>query len=278
MANEDISPSEDERVVLEQNLLRVEECFVYTIPPMKSSGGHRADDWNLANPLATCSLNLTRLDSTLLINILSSRPKHDGPKGATENFLFAQSKIKYDENQNMEHWVENVVDSSRYFVVRISDERKKREAHIGLGFRERNDATDFKMGLMEYVKAMKREKMAEEIHKTHEHLDGNNPSDSESNGLPLPPLPAVSKLTLKEGEKIHISLPNVEREGKHRSSPKTHEKVVGKGGLLLKKPRAATTPALLPKPETELVKETKLEISDEKNDDDDEWGDFESSG
>eukprot|EP00586_Coscinodiscus_wailesii_P019485 CAMPEP_0172504042 /NCGR_PEP_ID=MMETSP1066-20121228/174808_1 /TAXON_ID=671091 /ORGANISM="Coscinodiscus wailesii, Strain CCMP2513" /LENGTH=265 /DNA_ID=CAMNT_0013280035 /DNA_START=82 /DNA_END=876 /DNA_ORIENTATION=+ len=229
MADKNSKGNEEARVVLEQNLLRVRECFVYTIPPMKSSGGHRAEDWNLANPLATCSLDMIRQDSTLLINILSSRPKNDGPKGATENFLFAQSKIKYDDNPNMQHWVENVVDSSRYFVVRISDEKRKREAHIGLGFRERNDATDFKMGLMEYVKMMKREKMAEEMIKTHDSED----AEGSPEGVASSPLAALSKLTLKEGEKIHVSLPtNHER---HRSGSKK-KNIIGKGGLLLKKP------------------------------------------
>lgn len=281
MADASLNEKEEDRVIIEHNLLRVSECFVYTIPPMKSSGGHRAEDWNLASPLATCSLSLIQHDSALLINFLSSRPKNDGPKGATEDFLFAQSKIKFDDNPNMQHWVENVVDSSRYFVVRISDEKKKREAHIGLGFRERNDATDFKMGLMDYQKAMNREKIAEEMTK-NQYTPEKMSSDAEET-----PLPEVSKLSLKEGEKIHIQLPpGYEKQRSHKQT--TPKKVVGKGGLLLKKPpppakviekdeapssngegKDAETPS--------STDEGKEKTGDEENDDDDEWGDFESS-
>ncbi len=33
--------AEDDGVVLRQTLLNVEEVFLYTIPPLKTAGGHR---------------------------------------------------------------------------------------------------------------------------------------------------------------------------------------------------------------------------------------------
>jgi len=258
------------KVVLEQTLLTCPEVFVYRIPPMKTSGGHRAEDWNLAAPLATCSLVVMRRDNACLLHLLAERPKKDGPPGATEPHLFAKCRIELDleaaSYSRVEHWVEAVVDSSRYSVVRISDERTGREAHIGIGFRERSDAVNFKMSLQEYENALRREKKAEAMHdeyeRSHPSSDGGGAdggSAGSGSGTPpggdsltppsTPTLPAVSKLTLKEGEKIHVKIKGVTDkdpgDGLRKSTPLglSGRKVppagaprVGKGGLLLKKP------------------------------------------
>ena len=44
--------------------------------------------------------------------------------------------------------VEAVLDSSRYFVVRVEDEGKK--AYIGMGFAERTDSFDFSERIRSY--------------------------------------------------------------------------------------------------------------------------------
>merc|ERR1719162_2959591 len=90
------STDEEVKVVIEQTLLKVEEVFVYRIPPCPTSGGHRADDWNLANPQATCSLVVLRRDSALLIRLFSDQPMEGGPTGAKEQVLFAQCKMDLD--------------------------------------------------------------------------------------------------------------------------------------------------------------------------------------
>lgn len=53
------------------------------------------------------------------------------------------AKADYDPTRPC---VEAVLDSSRYFVVRIEDEGKK--AYIGMGFQERTDSFDFSMPLL----------------------------------------------------------------------------------------------------------------------------------
>ena len=261
------SDDDDVKVVLEQTLLTCPEVFVYKVPPMMTSGGHRAEDWNLANPLATCSLVVMRRDGACLLRLMTERPKKDGPPGATEPHLFAKCSIELDfadPTKKIEHWVEAVVDSSRYSVIRISDERTGREAHIGMGFRERTDAVNFKMSLQEYENALRRERKAEAMHDEYERshptvIDGAAAADGSSTppgGDSLTPpssagVPAISKLTLKEGEKIHVKIKGVTDKDhgsgsgglrkstavglSGRSAPPAGA-LVGKGGLLLKKP------------------------------------------
>lgn len=44
---------EDEQLVIEQPLLTIKEVFVYQVPPLRASSGHRAEEWGLANPVFT---------------------------------------------------------------------------------------------------------------------------------------------------------------------------------------------------------------------------------
>eukprot|EP00559_Dactyliosolen_fragilissimus_P008848 CAMPEP_0184860370 /NCGR_PEP_ID=MMETSP0580-20130426/5268_1 /TAXON_ID=1118495 /ORGANISM="Dactyliosolen fragilissimus" /LENGTH=341 /DNA_ID=CAMNT_0027357447 /DNA_START=63 /DNA_END=1088 /DNA_ORIENTATION=- len=233
-------------VVIERTLLKVQEVFVYRIPPMMTSGGHHAEDWNLANPLATCSLHVLQRDHTLLLRLTTERPKKGGPPGATEPHLFAQcniflqggnikinntgckasnvndgveesSKTKLPSQRPLssssplvlEHWVEAVVDSSRYFTIRISDESTGREAVVGMGFRDRNDATNFKMSLQDYEHSIRKELMAMEslaknVDMEDVDVDATSPNTASANSNPSPNM-GISKLSLKEGEKIHIN-------------------------------------------------------------------------
>ena len=287
---------DDVKVVLEQTLLTCPEVFVYRIPPMMTSGGHRAEDWNLANPLATCSLVVMRRDDACLLRLMAERPKKGGPPGATEPHLFAKCCIELDfadPTKRIEHWVEAVVDSSRYSVVRISDERTGREAHVGVGFRERADAVNFRMSLQEYENALRRERKAEAMHdeyeRSHPAGGGEGTADAAAaaaDGSATPPggdsltppssaggpssLPAMSKLTLKEGEKIRVKIKGM-TDNHHGSSgggagglrkstalglsgrkAPPAGALVGKGGLLLKKPPSdrhiAAAPAPAPAP------------------------------
>lgn len=210
-----VKVDDDERVVIEQRLLKIDEIFIYRIPPMRSADGHRAEDWNLAKPLATCSLHVTRRDNTLCINIMADRPKPGAPEGATESYIFAQSEITIDvstsPSQKLEYWVDPVTDSSRYFAVRIKDSKTGREAFIGVGFRERSDATNFRMCLDDYIDSLKREEKAEQLRRRFEEsltttttkTDGEDDETVDEDAIPSLP---TSMLSLKEGEKLHINI------------------------------------------------------------------------
>jgi Protein of unknown function (DUF1681). len=272
----------DDKVVLQQTLLRVPETFVYKVPPMATSGGFRAEDWNLAYPLATCSLLVKRVDDSLYIQLFKDAQKLDGPVGAREEHLFAQCKtslrfMSKGTSLNMDYWVDTVVDSSRYFVLRISDEKNKREAHIGIGFRERSDATNFKMSLDDYQRAMKREAMF--FQKSHTPDGTENPESRSITDHSCESFPKASARkinTLKEGEKMHINIKGY--EGKSKSRAISAAKVESK--LLLKKPPSSSSGQtnVFAQDDDDLRKEYECASElGEQNSDEDIWSDFESA-
>lgn len=50
---EEQQEEEEEALVIEQPLLTIKEVFVYRVPPLRASSGHRAEEWGLANPVFT---------------------------------------------------------------------------------------------------------------------------------------------------------------------------------------------------------------------------------
>eukprot|EP00002_Diphylleia_rotans_P016635 TRINITY_DN3236_c0_g2_i2.p1 TRINITY_DN3236_c0_g2~~TRINITY_DN3236_c0_g2_i2.p1 ORF type:complete len:172 (-),score=41.82 TRINITY_DN3236_c0_g2_i2:414-929(-) len=132
---------------VEQTLLVVRECFVYRIPPRTSAAAVRCSDWGLDQPLWKGRLR-----------ILSKGPKctiflEDTNTGE----LFAQCNV----DQNQAEAVESVSDSSRYFVLRITNSSGQ-NAYIGMGFRERSESFDFNVALQEHAKQLSYAKQQKE--------------------------------------------------------------------------------------------------------------------
>jgi adaptin ear-binding coat-associated protein 1/2 len=115
---------------------------------------YSADDWNLRKPLQQCSLRIERRGDVLLIVFTFQK---EGGKGSS---LFALCKVDLvGTNNDMIHYVKPVADSSRYFAVRVMDEKSGREATLGLGFREREEAEDFTQCLVNFRNAIARERL-----------------------------------------------------------------------------------------------------------------------
>lgn len=77
------------------------------------------------------------------------------------SLLFYYTEVKPGEN--ILNFVDGVIDSSRYFVIRIKDPNSSRTTWLGVGFRERDQAFDFKNCLNEYVKFINRMHLANQL-------------------------------------------------------------------------------------------------------------------
>lgn len=118
---------------LEYTLLNKREVLVYQIPPASSSAGHKADDWKKCIWRGRC--RIVGKGKDLYIKLLD----------ASSGNLFAQCAIPGGDPAN---YVDRVIDSSRYFVLKITN--GDRHAFIGLGFEDRNDAFDFNCTLSDF--------------------------------------------------------------------------------------------------------------------------------
>ncbi|KAJ3728484.1 adaptin ear-binding coat-associated protein 1 [Lentinula raphanica] len=173
------------------------EVSVFKIPPLKANEGHRAGEWgDLAQPLWKGRLRIIEKHSGVQILF------EDGTTGE----LFA--KADYDPAAPC---VEAVLDSSRYFVVRIEDSGRK--AYIGMGFIERTDSFDFSVALQDYTKRWRA---------------GQNSSETvEGEDKPSPHIPAGPKkdFSLKEGQTFSINIP-----GKKKIATETSTDLLGASG------------------------------------------------
>ncbi|THV07803.1 adaptin ear-binding coat-associated protein 1 NECAP-1 [Dendrothele bispora CBS 962.96] len=155
------------------------EVSVYKIPPLKANEGHRAGEWgDLAAPLWKGRMRIIEKSSGVTIHF----------EDATTGELFA--KTEYDPGRPS---VEAVLDSSRYFVVRVEDAGKK--AYIGMGFAERTDSFDFNVALQDYTKRWKTAQ------------NPSTPEDSESTPSPHVPAGPKKDYSLKEGQTFSINIP-----------------------------------------------------------------------
>ncbi|THH30748.1 hypothetical protein EUX98_g3439 [Antrodiella citrinella] len=154
------------------------EVSVFKIPPLKANEGHRAQEWgDLAQPLWKGRIRIIERSSTGVALQFED---------ATTGDLFA--KADYDPAKPC---VEAVLDSSRYFVIRVEDNGKR--AYIGMGFLERTDSFDFNVALQDYTKRWKARQ---------------NPQNAEED-TPSPHIPAGPKkdYSLKEGQTFSINIP-----------------------------------------------------------------------
>ncbi|KAH9857209.1 hypothetical protein C2E23DRAFT_720462 [Lenzites betulinus] len=150
------------------------EVSVYKIPPLKKNEGHRAQEWgDLGSPLWKGRLRIIERSSGVALQF--------------EDPTTVFAKADYDPAKPS---VEAVLDSSRYFVVRVED--NGRRAYIGMGFLERTDSFDFNVALQDYTKRW-RARM--------------NPSEATSDPSPHVPTGPKKDYTLKEGQTFSISIP-----------------------------------------------------------------------
>lgn len=180
-------------------LLNKRQVFAYKIPPASSAQGHKADDWG-KDYIWRGRIQIVGQGKNMAIKLLDS----DNGK------LFARCDIP---NGELDKFVSRTIDSSRFFVLKISNQGK--HVFIGIGFEERNDAFDFNATMTDFTTFVDREEKG----------------DKESL------IQALSEdLSLKEGQKIKVNLTGV---GKGRREKQREQNAVSSGGFALAPPPPA---------------------------------------
>ncbi|KAK7345758.1 hypothetical protein VNO77_16369 [Canavalia gladiata] len=175
---------EEEEEAFEHTLLVVREVSVYKIPPRTTSGGYKCGEWLQSDKIWSGRIRVVSRRDRCEIRL-------EDPNSGE---LFAACFVFPGQRENS---MEPVLDSSRYFVLKIEDGHGK-HAFIGLGFNERNEAFDFNVALSDHEKYVRRE---------HEKESGDSAANEESQ---IDIHPAVNH-RLKEGETIRINV-------KHKTS------------------------------------------------------------
>lgn len=257
-----------------QQSLHIKETFIYKIPPLATAAGHRAEDWDLANPLLTGSLKCFQCDVKFKIILYGA-----------DGIEFGECPIQVEANEEggLLKFVEGVIDSSRYFVFRLKDKNSNRTAMIGVGFRDRDVAFDLKSVLNDYIRYVDRSAQAEENnlldleslkvsndgddnkHNNNGNKDGIGP-DGEIDLLGNSNLPP-SKLQLKEGEKIHVNFAGKTEKKKSISSSS------GGGKLSFIPPPPPAGSTIFVKSITTVESHATTTNATENNEDED-WSDF----
>lgn len=167
---------------MEYTLWNKREVMIYQIPPASSSSGHKADDWKDCIWRGSC--RIVGKGKDVYIKMIDP---------STGN-LFAQCTIPDGEHDK---YVDRVKDSSRYFVLKITN--GARHAFIGLGFEDRNDAFDFNCTLSDFKTTW---------------VDRQAPQESKSTA-------PAKDLSLKEGQKIKINFKGLGRgeDGEKKKAP-----------------------------------------------------------
>ncbi|KAK6134363.1 hypothetical protein DH2020_031904 [Rehmannia glutinosa] len=160
--------------------------LILQIPPRKSAASYRADEWNVNKWSWEGTLKVVSKGVECIIRL------EDKKTGE----LYARAFLRDGEP----HPVEPVIDSSRYFVLRVEENigGRLRHAFIGVGFRERTEAYDFQAALHDHMKYLNKKKTAEEMEQQYQQTSSFDYS-------------------LKEGETLVLQLKNQKGGGSIKS-------------------------------------------------------------
>lgn len=179
---------------LQRVLFVARTVHVYAIPPLTSMKGYTAAEWTEQNrQIFTGRLRVleTAVNDSVTTDILLEDP-NDGSLFAAAPYTDAGA-------------VEHVLDSSRFFVLRVVGEGRK--ANLGIGFEDRSDAFDFGVALQE---ARKIQQSITASSSSISTASSNNPSTSSSSEPP-------KDYSLKPGQTISVNT------GRRRQAPDVAE-------------------------------------------------------
>ena len=157
-------PDDAEPTVL---LCTIDEVFVYRLPPRPTAAGYRAAEWpgGLDNPYKTGFLRVTGRGPELFLCVwLRDAATPEATRAAAAraldvtaapaargHALLLQCCVPAGDARALSTFVEPVLDSSRYFVLRLERGGAGGATFVGIGFRERNAAFEFKETMSSYI-------------------------------------------------------------------------------------------------------------------------------
>ncbi|PSC68868.1 Adaptin ear-binding coat-associated 2 [Micractinium conductrix] len=194
------APSASGEELPELLLFAAKEAYVYRVPPA-TTAGHRAELWDVNKWMAAVELRVVQTENDEVFIRLLDEQSGD---------LFAECPVPTDKPLGTA--VEPVVDSSRYFVLRIVDRASQRHAFVGVGFRERNEASDFNAALYEFLQYIKRKRTAEAMRAAYEERAQSAApacSSGDGGGAAAP----QADYSIKEGETLKLSISAPKRAG-----------------------------------------------------------------
>lgn len=206
---------------------------VYNIPPLTSTKGYVAASWtanNNSRQIFTARLRI--LETSIPI------PSDDSERVKTDILLEDPSngQLFAAAPYTAAGVVEQVLDSSRFFAVRVEGEGG-RKAMLGIGFEERSEAFDFSVALQEVRKTLGFEDNGK--------AGGKKVAKQEK-------APEKKDFSLKEGETITV---NIGGRGR-RNQPKAEESSGSLGAFSLPPPPGGSS-LLPPPPSAQEVKAQK---------------------
>lgn len=255
--------AEDGELRLECALFEARGVWFYQVPPGQvSSLSPRADSWDPEHPLLTGALLVLQVGDACVIRLFEPAGESAAAAGEAppQRTLFAQCPLDISRELPLDVYVQDCVDSSRYFMLRVEDEATQRRAYVGVGFPDRAVAFNFKAALQDYAKYALRQAEAEAA-------AAASAADGVTDGGQASPLGRTQDLSLPQGATIRINLKGVTDAG---SAEKSLRRRTSSGEA-----SPGKVPLLPPPPSGPVVGRAAQPVAAAA--DDDEWGDFTSA-
>ncbi|POM68687.1 Adaptin-like protein [Phytophthora palmivora] len=239
---------------LERSLFNEKGVWFYQVPAGQvTSLAPRADAWDPEHPFLTGSLRVLQKGDACFIQLFEPQTDTDAAPS-----LFAQCPLQITRELTMDVYVHDCVDSSRYFMLRVEDEKSGRRAFVGIGFPDRTVAFNFKATVQDYAKYALRQLEVQQETEMKETAGQISPKKPD--------------LSLPEGTTIRINL----KKNGNEDGEKTRTRRSSSGGAV----SPAKVPLIPPPPgdsPSSAVKVPAIAPPTATTVDDEDWGDFTSA-
>jgi adaptin ear-binding coat-associated protein 1/2 len=197
---------------------------VYSIPPLTSVKGYTAADWTTPDPRTGQSRQIFTARMRIVETAISIDDQQEQRERVKIDILLEDqdsgslfAAAPYTEAEAVEH----VLDSSRFFALRVVGDGRK--AVLGIGFEGRSEAFDFGVALQESKKILALEEQS------HSNITGSLASEQrKQKGPPGPQLEAsaVEGYSLRPGQTISTNAGRscpIDTDDMNEPSPTTEE-------------------------------------------------------